>query len=183
MATIAVDMDEVVADALGEHLRIYNELVGASMERHHFVGVNFYHAIPAEHLAIAESIVHTEEFFANLEVMEGAQEVLEKLSRNHEVFITTAAMEVPKSFNAKYEWLRKHFPFISTMNYVFCGAKHIIAADYLIDDNARHFKRFKGEGILFDAPHNRNVQGYQRVLNWKEVDELFSNKRAMSFAN
>ncbi|MGQ4827688.1 5' nucleotidase, NT5C type, partial [Enterococcus faecalis] len=92
--------------------------------------------------------------------MEDAQDVLFNLHREHEIFIASAAMEVPMSFTAKYEWMKEHFPFISPMNIVFCGDKSILNADYLIDDSARHFKRFRGQGILFDAPHNHNVTGY-----------------------
>ena len=176
MATIAVDMDEVIADALSEHLSRYNALFGASaavsvedLHGHHLRDV-----IPAQYRFDTEQLVHTEDFFEDLGVMPDAQEVLEKLSKDHDIFITTAAMEVPKSFNSKYRWLRQHFPFLSPMNYVFCGAKHIIAADYLIDDNAHHFEKFKGEGILFDAPHNQSVTGYRRVRNWKEVEQIFA---------
>jgi 5'(3')-deoxyribonucleotidase len=175
MATIAVDMDEVMADALSEHLRLYNDLFGESVSKDHLHGYHLRDVIPIEYRNATERLVNTHDFFANLAVMPGAQEVLEKLNRHHEVFITTAAMEVPNSFDAKYKWLREHFTFLSPMNFVFCGAKHIIAADYLIDDNAHHFKRFKGEGLLFDAPHNRNVKGYRRVQNWHEIDQIFSN--------
>jgi 5'(3')-deoxyribonucleotidase len=166
-------MDEVVADALGEHIRRYNAQFGAAVTKEDLIGCHLRDVIPMDHRGAADQIVHTDDFFNDLHVMPGAQEVLYKLSSKHEVFITTAAMEVPNSFNAKYRWLREHLPFISPMNYVFCGAKHIIAADYLIDDNVRHFKLFAGEGILFDAPHNRNVTGYRRVQNWHEIEQLF----------
>ncbi|HEY9774245.1 MAG TPA: hypothetical protein V6C81_10640 [Planktothrix sp.] len=177
MLRIAVDMDEVIADALGEHISRYNREFNAELEKAHFMGKHFRDAIPAEHREAAFRLVHTRDFFANLEVMPGAQEVLRNLSSEHEVFITTAAMEVPLSFEAKYQWLLTHFPFLPPMNFVFCGDKSIIRADYLIDDNARHFKTFIGTGILFDAPHNRDVRGYQRVRNWFEVNELFSRQQ------
>ena len=167
-------MDEVVADALSEHISRYNAFFGSSVDKESLIGCHLRDVIPPEHKRKTEQMVHCEDFFADLEIFPGAQEALYRLSRDHEVFITTAAMEVPSSFNAKYKWLREKLPFISPMNYVFCGAKHIIAADYLIDDNARHFQRFSGEGILFDAPHNRNVTGYRRVKNWFEVEQLFA---------
>lgn len=173
MAIIAVDMDDVVADATGEHIRRYNAHFGATIEREALSGRSLRHIIPSEHRQAAHEMVHQHSFFADLEVMPGSQEVLELLSRDHEVFFASAAMEVPCSFAAKYEWLLKHFPFIPSSNYVFCGDKHIIAADYLIDDNARHFKRFRGRGILFDAPHNQHVTGYTRVRTWHEVKDLF----------
>jgi 5'-nucleotidase len=174
MAIIAVDMDEVVADALDEHLSRYNALYNAQVSKEQLHGCHLRDVIPFEHRSRTEQLVHSEDFFADLKVMPDAQEVLKQLSLEHEIFITTAAMEVPKSFTAKYEWLGKHFSFIPPMNYVFCGSKHIIAADYLIDDNARHFKLFKGQGLLFDAPHNRQVTGYTRVKNWQDVARLFA---------
>lgn len=174
MAIIAVDMDEVVADALSEHLKRYNKLFGTSLDKAALMGRKIGHVIPFEHRKACYDIVHHHDFFSDLEVMPGAQDVLQQLSRHHDIFIATAAMEVPASFSAKYEWLLKHFPFISPMNFVFCGDKGIIAADYLIDDNPRHFKRFRGEGILFDAPHNQHVPGYRRVHNWYEVRDVFA---------
>jgi 5'(3')-deoxyribonucleotidase len=92
---------------------------------------------------------------------------------NYEVFIATAAMEVPTSFNQKYRWLAKHFPFIPSSHIVYCGDKGILRADYLIDDNPRQLRRFQGEGILYNSPHNANVTGYRRVKDWLEVEELF----------
>ena len=82
-------------------------------------------------------------------------------------------MEFPLSFTAKFQWLKQHFPFISPMNIVFYGSKNILNADYLIDDNSRHFHAFCREGILSTAPHNIHVEGYKRVNNWQEVGDLF----------
>ena len=105
--------------------------------------------------------------------MPESQRVLQRLQMNYEVFIATAAMEVPTSFQAKYRWLAKHFPFIPASHIVYCGDKSILRADYLIDDNPRQLRRFKGEGILFSSPHNAGVTGYRRVRDWLEVEELF----------
>ncbi|MFN8657062.1 MAG: hypothetical protein U0105_12050 [Candidatus Obscuribacterales bacterium] len=174
MAVIAVDMDDVVADALGEHLRRYNEMFGTTIERTHLNGKPLRHIIPAEHRQAAHDLLHQHSFFEQLHVLPGAQEVLHELSRTHEVFFASAAMEVPCSFAAKFDWLHKHFAFIPPSNWVFCGDKHILAADYLIDDNARHFQKFRGTGILFDAPYNQHVTGYERVHNWFEVRDYFA---------
>ena len=63
-------------------------------------------------------------------------------------------MEVPSSFADKFQWMEKNFPFIPPSRIVFCGDKNIVNADVLIDDRSRHFKGFRGTGILFTAPHN-----------------------------
>jgi 5'(3')-deoxyribonucleotidase len=113
-------------------------------------------------------------FFEDLELLPDCQSVIRELTGRYEVFIVSAAMDVPLSFDAKYRWLRRHFPFIPTSHLVFCGDKSIIDADYLIDDRPRHFRRFKGRAVLFSAPHNSGESRYARVSSWAEVRELFA---------
>ena len=96
------------------------------------------------------------------------------------MFIASAAMDVPCSFDAKYRWLRRHFPFIPPSHIVFCGDKSIVDADYLIDDRSRHFTRFKGEPLLFSAPHNAGETAYPRVASWKDVRDHFAQLAAHS---
>jgi 5'(3')-deoxyribonucleotidase len=95
------------------------------------------------------------------------------LQDRYDVFVSTAAMDVPCSFSAKYHWLQRHFPFIPTSNIVFCGDKSIVAADFLIDDNTRHLSNFRGEGIVYTAPHNITESRFRRVNNWEEVRAMF----------
>ena len=85
-------------------------------------------------------------------------------------------MDVPLSFDAKYRWLRRHFPFIPPSHLVFCGDKSIIDADYLIDDRARHFARFKGRPVLFSAPHNAAEARYPRVSIVGRGREFFADR-------
>jgi len=109
-----------------------------------------------------------------LAVLPDCREVIGELAARHEVIIASAAMDVPCSFDAKYRWLRQHFPFIPPSHIVFCGDKAVVDADYLIDDRARHFTRFKGRGLLFAAPHNHHEHRYPRVSSWAEVREFFA---------
>ena len=117
--------------------------------------------------------VRHESFFDCLDVIDGAKQVIEQLVREHEVFIVSAAMEIPESLAAKHRWLRRHLPFVPESNVVFCGNKGIIKADYLIDDEARHFVSFPGTGILFSAPHNLSETKHRRVANWREIRKVF----------
>ncbi len=171
--TIAIDMDEVIADSMSRILAKYNAEFNADLTIARFAGINFRDAVPAEHRSRTNEYPNEPEFFKHLPVIENSQRVLKRLMKRYNIFITTAAMKYPTSFTDKYEWMKKHFPFIPCNNIVFCGDKSIIAADYLIDDNASHFAQFKGAGILFTAPHNINEQRYQRVNNWLEVEALF----------
>lgn len=166
MQRIAIDMDEVIADFNPKHLRVFNRDYNESLTVNDLMGTRLRELRPQLKNEIM-AYLNDPAFFRDLDVMKDSQEVIKWLSERFEVFITTAAMEFPTSFTAKYEWLKEHFPFIDGMNYVFCGDKSIIHADYLIDDNVRHFHEFKGQGILFtdhvELTLRADVFSFQRV--------------------
>lgn len=166
-------MDEVMADALSEHLRRYNQHFGERVTPADLEGKWLWDVASLDRHAVIDRQMRSEDFFEVLEVMPEAQRVMQRLQMNYEVYIATAAMEVPSSFDQKFRWLGKHFPFIPSSHIVYCGDKGILRADYLIDDNPRQLRRFQGEGILFSSPHNLRVKGFRRVKNWLEVEKLF----------
>jgi 5'-nucleotidase len=178
---IAIDMDEVMADALGEHVRRYNEAFGAALTRQALHGRHLEDYAPPSQRRAVEAMLDAS-FFAGLDPMPGCVEVLRDLTERYDVFIVTAAMDVPCSFDAKYQWLQRHFPFVPPSHIVFCGDKSIVDADYLIDDRARHFARFKGKPVLFSAPHNAHEARYPRVASWAEVRQLFGTKETAGVA-
>ena len=173
MKRIAIDMDEVMADTIGHFLERYNTQFGTELGVHDFHGKHVFEVIHEDNKPLAREYFQQEDFFAHIPVMPGSPEVIEALTARYEVFITTAAMDVPCSFTAKYQWLQTHFPFISPQRIVFCGDKSIVAADFLIDDNLRQLNSFRGEGILYTAPHNVNEQRFRRVDNWESVRQMF----------
>jgi 5'(3')-deoxyribonucleotidase len=170
---ICIDMDEVIADAVKEHLARYNKEFGETITTADMAGKWLWDVVEVERHPALLAHLHSEDFFAVLDVMPHSQRVIEALQGRYEVFIATAAMEVPTSFMAKYEWLGRNFPFIPASHIVFCGDKGILKAEYLIDDNPRQLGRFAGQGILFGSPHNMHVTGYKRVADWLEVEEMF----------
>ncbi|HEY6184131.1 MAG TPA: SemiSWEET family transporter [Terriglobales bacterium] len=175
---IAVDMDEVIADSFSKHLRHYNEQTGEKLTHEMVTRKGLKPLIPDHHRETYNRVPFADNFFGDLEVIDGSRAALEKLSEKHDVFITSAAMDVPTSFDAKYKWLEQHFPFIPPARIVFCGDKHIINADVLIDDRSRHFKKFRGIGILFTAPHNASEAAPLRANNWDEVLQIIANHGA-----
>ncbi len=169
-------MDEVMADAVAEHLKRYNEEFDARITVADLNGKWLWDVVDPSRHATLERYLRSEDFFAVLGVMPDAVRVMRALQDEYDVFIATAAMEVPTSFTAKYEWLGRHFPFISPSNIVFCGDKSILHAEFLIDDNPRQLRRFKGQGVLFHSHHNVKVTEFPRVRNWAEVEEFFLKK-------
>jgi 5'(3')-deoxyribonucleotidase len=188
--SIAVDMDEVIADALGEHLLRYNRDFPAGpghpnprpLTLADLHGRHLWDAVPASHLPTLSQYMLSADFFASLAILPHAQRVLARLQSRYDIFIASAAMEVPSSFTPKFNWLAQHFPFIPTSHIVFCGDKSILRADFLIDDNPRQLRLFEGlptptsptrQGILFTSPANIHVTGFRRADSWLDVESLF----------
>jgi len=166
-------MDEVMADTLGEHLRRYNAMFAEQVAASDVAGRGLWGAVSEERYDDLRALIHAEDFFEDLEVMADAQEVLLQLHGRFEIFIATQAMSVPNSFGPKYRWLQRHFSFLPPSRYVYCGDKSILRADYLIDDTPGNLRRFTGTGLLYDAPHNRDAEGFERVKSWREVETYF----------
>jgi 5'(3')-deoxyribonucleotidase len=170
--SIAIDMDEVLADTVGALIERVNDRMDLSITYDMLEGKKLRHAMP-EHDGLLTEILREPGFFRQLDVMAGAQEVVKKLTAYYDVYIATAAMDVPTSFHDKYEWLRQHFPFLDPQHFVFCGRKNIVKADYLIDDNPRQLSIFTGKPIMYTASHNVDDNRFARVNNWEDVEDYF----------
>ena len=174
MQRICVDMDEVMADTLAEHIRRYNQTFDEDVSADDLAGKGLWEITPLDRQAQLRAFLDAEDFFEDLPLMPDAQAVLKDLSTRFEIYIATQAMAVPNSLGPKYRWLQRHFPFIPPTHYVFCGNKAILRADFLIDDQPRNLQIFDGKGLLYTAPHNLNITAYDRVDNWLQVAEYFS---------
>jgi len=175
MLRICVDMDEVMADTLAEHLRRYNQTFDEAVTPDDLIGKGIWEVTPMDRQQQLRAFLDAEDFFEVLDVIPGSQKVLKDLATRHEVFIATQAMVVPNSLGPKYRWLQRHFPFIPPTHYVFCGDKRILRADYLIDDLPHNLQIFSGAGLLYSAPHNLNATGFTRVDNWQQVADFFKD--------
>ena len=165
--SIAIDMDNVIADIETNWINLYEAEFGVRVAKEDLLGIPEDDAFPDP--IAARSLIYKNGFFRNAPVIEGAQEALLKLHEHYDVFIVSAAMEFPNSLIEKYDWLNEHFPFISWKNIVFCGDKRVIATDYLIDDHLKNLDFCQGMPILFTASHNVNVTKHKRVNNWNEA--------------
>lgn len=172
--TIAIDMDNVIADLTTHYLQWYERDFGKRIDPQSIQGVPELEALPDK---VLKKYVYQPTFFRTVPVMKGAPQALEKLQQHFDVYIVSAATEYPQSMLEKYEWLQEHFPFIPWQNMVFCGSKCIINTDYMIDDYVRNLKTCKGKPFLYTAPHNVNVKGYDRINNWEEAITIFNKEK------
>ena len=169
---IAIDMDDVMAATAKKILALYNAHFGTSFNDQDFKNKSFQEVVHQDNYLVIRDEIFKKGFFADIEVMPDAVEVVKKLHDQYEVFIVSAAMEFPNSLQEKHDWLNQHFPFISWKNMVLCGDKSIISADIMIDDHEKNLKTFQGQTIMFDALHNQTVEGYLRVKSWKEIETI-----------
>ncbi len=167
--TLFVDMDEVIADTYGEHIKLYNKNFNANLTKTDCLGYDVWQKVSENHRESIRNHANQIGFFRNLTPIKDSQTVLKELAIKHNVFIASAAMQHPNSLKEKSDWLDEFFPFIPWQNRILCGHKHILRGDILIDDRSRNLKTFEGRSILFTSPHNVNTQDYERVDSWLEL--------------
>ncbi len=186
---IGIDIDEVLVDFVGGFLDFFNGKYGGSLKKEDCGQEVRFH----EFLGISKeaSIGLFKEFDKHpgsklVEVIEGAREGIEELSKNHEIILITAR---PKDIEGSTrELLECNFPGVK-FNILFLGMSHSTEkklakaktcidenVDIMIDDDSDNAMDCAGNGIrcfLFDKPWNRNVkhEKISRVLSWKEIVE------------
>ena len=169
---IIIDMDEVIADPMGEMIEWYKKEYGTDPDKSKMIG-SWVLGFPEEHHQLIWDRLRAPGFFRDLPVMEDSVEVLKALNDQYEVFIVSAAMEFPNSLKDKYDWLMEHFPFFSWKQIALTGSKDLVFGDYMIDDHVKNLKGFKGKPYLYSSQHNLTVTGYDRINNWKEAADIF----------
>jgi 5'(3')-deoxyribonucleotidase len=174
---IAIDMDEVIADVMPKFEDLYERRFGRRIAKEEYWGKKIYDLPGYERI---RDHLYEKGFFADLPVMPDSQEVIKELLEDYDIFVVTAAMEFRNSLEDKYDWLLRHFPFVSWKNFIFCGSKRAIRADYMIDDHARNLEHFKGFPILYTATHNIHETRFLRVNDWQEIRAFFKEEKNKS---
>jgi 5'(3')-deoxyribonucleotidase len=173
LRTIAIDLDEVLADTVAKRLQRYEKDYGVPLTHAEIYGKQIRHAVPPDRSRAVEACLDEPGFSRDIPVMPNAQSVVRELANRFQIFIATTAMDHPNSLLDRYFWLQEHLPFLTDRSYVFCGSKSILRADYLIDDNPKNLEMFSGTGILFSAHHNIYETRFTRVDDWEAVGAYF----------
>ncbi|OYT15535.1 MAG: hypothetical protein B7C24_12545 [Bacteroidetes bacterium 4572_77] len=131
----------------------------------------------------------SDDFFRYLTFYDNAKEVLEKLSKVHDVIICTSA--TPKNASKKVLWIEENLPFITEVlivintgsNGVGKGRIHMIEKDSIfIDDHPSNLNSTKAsEKYLFkykETEFNKDWNG-KVISNWLEIEKVFCNKNGI----
>lgn len=172
MQSIAIDMDETIADTVEKFVQWYHRDTGIWITRQQLEGREISSLVPPDKRGIFREYLNTPGFCRDIPVIADAPEVLEKLHAKYEVFICSSAMEFPNSLKDKVEWVQQYFPFITWSQICLCGSKKFIQTDIMIDDRSRNFANFRGRPILFTQNHNFSESQYERADSWRAVEKM-----------
>lgn len=178
--TIAVDVDEVCADLLGEWLRRINRdfqyVNDYVVEREHVTEWDMSGHVPEGENAY--SYLQDADLYDCVQPIPGALQAVEALrAAGHRVIFVTSCTQ--KQYDAKERWLVRHgfLPEAYThKDLVLTSDKSLIRADVLIDDGPHNLEAFTGAtaglGICIDKPHNREAWNGWRAINLVDAVRL-----------
>lgn len=178
---IMVDMDDVITT--GGFLHLINEYLKTNYTEDNFESFYMQDIVPNKDEFF--KWFKTRNMYDYCSLTPNVYEVLEKLSKNYEIFIGTSYIirDIIKDtaflLPQKYEFLINTFPFINPNNIIFLGNKRVLNCDIKIDDRIDNLDGAKTK-ILFTAWHNKNIskdelnsKDIKRANNWKEIENIF----------
>jgi len=169
--TIAVDLDSTLNNLNHVWIVRYNQMYNDTLDC--FSEWNVLNCVKPECGNKIFDILLSKDFFSNLGMQSGADEVMERLCKEHDVYIVTA-YTVTTCID-KVKWIRKYLPFFDIKNVVFCNDKNLINADVLIDDAPHNLESFQNTTICFDMPYNKEAKCDYRAFSWDDINNIFDN--------
>jgi len=184
MKKIMIDMDDVICE--GGFLYQLNKFLGTNYKESDMKSYYMQDMIPEErrdewnHYLAAQNL-----YTDGNRLLDGAKEVIQKLSEAYDVYIVTAYIirenptECGKHLFNKFEWLCKELTFLHPSRFCFVNDKSLIECDVKIDDRLSNLSGNAETKLMFDAYHNRNISeveleaaGVQRVCSWRDIESI-----------
>ena len=183
MKKIMVDMDDVICD--GGFLSLVNQFLETNYKIEDIKTYYIQDIIPKNRYIEWSKFFNTKNVYDYCEMIPDTYEVLEKLSKKYDIYITTAYIfrdneeYSANSLKNKFKWLYENLPFIPPENYIFTTNKEIIDCEIKIDDKLSNLKGDAEIKMLFTAYHNKTItdeelkqKGAIRVNGWKEIEKI-----------
>lgn len=175
---VAVDMDDTI-------LWLMKAIMNDHNEKHPETPVLYEQMI-----AFDDSMLHPDydkmEFFNrpgtfyHLEPMDDhVVSELEKIHNEYDLVVVTSAF--PSSVSDKWDWIKKHLPFIPHENFFTGARKDLIQADILIDDAKHNVEKWVQKGKPAIVPsHHWNQQlaqldGVHMMYGWHGMKEIIDS--------
>lgn len=189
IATILVDMDDVLAKFDQHLLNLYNAKYNDNVTPLDMFDWDMTKYVKKECGNDIFELMRTPGFFRQLEVKDYAVEVITRLvGKNFNILIVS---DSPKGYgfedyeknhtyvsnpaDDKRDWIQAHFPMIPQSNIFLGSQKYYVRGDVLIDDKPDTFLKFEKLGLeclLMDRPYNQHINTDKRVKNLLEAEEM-----------
>lgn len=181
---IAIDVDECLCKTLERCLDIMNGRYGTDYTIDNFTEFNIYNCLPAEHAKALDHIFIEKEVWDEIMPYPDAQAAVKKMAQaGHEVLFVSNCH--PRTHEWKSDWLTRIYPFVPRENHVYTAKKHVILAEYIIDDNTDWIRMSLATRLLMDRPWNQaDYTGYDyRIKNLTEAFEKICEIERMMIEN
>jgi 5'(3')-deoxyribonucleotidase len=180
---VAIDVDGVLGNFLAPCLEMFSEHYDLHLRPEDLTQWDFVGA----HLTAAQAKefwtkIGAPGFHRRIQPYEGAVEGLRELSRLAHVYIVTAPLADASTWTYERDtWLAEHFE-ISRSAIVHTSAKHLIKANFFVDDRPENVAAWQAEhpqecGLLWNQPYNAHATEMARVHSWAELCEAIREHR------
>jgi len=190
---IGIDIDDVLAEFARGYLEKYKEKYGKEVKFEDIFSFDLWKPLgisKQESIELADSYYDSPEF-DNIDLVEGAFEIIKKLNKEHKLFfITSRPLKIKDKTNL---FLNKYFSDINfelVFSNDFFGSQRKSKSEIcrelgiglLIEDNKSYSLDCAKKGIkvfLFDKPWNKNFEheNVERVYSWNEILERLKVER------
>lgn len=109
-------------------------------------------------------------FFADLELIDGCYESLDRLQHVCELVVVTASPK--EAAGDKMRWVQRNLPMVPKGNIVVTYRKDLVRGDFMFDDAPKNLIHHPATRIMLDYPYNRDFHDCHRVYSWREAEEL-----------
>ena len=176
---IACDIDGVLNNLTDKVLELYNSITGKKIKPSDITKYNFRECLPKEDADGICKLFKEKELWDSLTPLPYSQKCLKNLmNKGHQIIIATATD--PINFEWKCQWMKDHFPFISTDNIIRIMDKSLLKCDVMIDDHIDNLISNFCERIVIDAPWNKEsakdmVYDIYRAYDWRDVINIIND--------
>jgi 5'-nucleotidase len=179
---IAVDVDDVCANLIGEWISRYNSQWGDNLLPENITDWELTKCVKPECGQRIYEILHEPDLYDNVYPMPGARNaVYELLAQGHRVVYVTACVQ--GTMDRKLDWLLR-WDLLTKKNYrtdfIVAGDKSLVMANYLFDDRPLNVETFRwGRGVLVSRPHNASSKHPLRVNSLADAPLFLATHEAL----
>lgn len=181
---VLCDVDGVVADFLTAFLKEVQQVTGVEHSPEEITSYGIEEVLGLDAIVSREvqARVCVPGFAHTLKPYPEAVEGIKRVAEISEVYFVTSPFEGSSTWVAdRQEWLTELFGREQAQMVVHTKHKHLIAGDYLIEDQLTTLKKWLlrwplKTGVVWDRPYNRRPESafISRAHNWGDVLDLLA---------